>query len=79
MKAEPEQGEKTYRKSSWVRLGIGNPRLGVEVRLGVEMACLGEPKINMKAPKDSSRVLLSVAFLCLGEGPPSTKKTRVFT
>ena len=72
MKTEPEQEGKTYRKSSRVRLGIGNSHLGVEVRLGVEMAHLGEPVISMKTPEDSSRVRLGVASLRLGKGPPST-------
>ena len=58
MKVEPEQGGKTYRKISWVRLRVGNYHLGVEVRLG-------EPVISMKTPKDSSRVRLGVASLCL--------------
>ena len=70
MKAEPEQGGKTCRKSSHVHLGV-------EVRLGVEMARLGKPVINMKTLEDSSQVRLGVgnsplgvAFLRLGEGPP---------
>ena len=58
MKEEPEQGEKIYRKRSLVRLGVGNPRLGIE------MACLGDPSINIKALEDSSLVRLGV-------GPPS--------
>ena len=58
MKAESEQGGKTYRKSS-------------QVRLGVEMDRLSEPTINMKAPEDSYRVCLGVASLRLGKGPPS--------
>ena len=41
MKAEPEQRGKTYRKSSRVRLGVGNSRLRVEVRLGVASLRLG--------------------------------------
>ena len=61
MKAEPKPGGKTCRKISWVRLGVGNSRLGVEVCLGVEMACLGKPVISMKTPEDSSRVRLGVA------------------
>ena len=58
MKAEPEQGEKIYRKRSLVHLGVGNPRLGIE------MACLSEPAINIKALEDSSLVRLGI-------GPPS--------
>ena len=61
MKVEPEQGGKTCRKISWVRLGIGNSRLGVEISLGVEMAHLGEPVISMKTLEESSRVRLGVA------------------
>ena len=38
---------------SQVHLGVGNPCLGVEVRLGVEIARLGKPVISMKTPKDS--------------------------
>ena len=77
MKAEPEQGEKLCRERYLVRLGVGNPRLGVDVCLGVELARLGEPTINKKAPEDSSLVHLSVevslgvAFLRLGVVPPS--------
>ena len=87
MKAEPEQGGKTCRKSSRVRLGVGNSRLGIEVRIGVEMARLGEPTINMKTHENSSRVRLSVgnlrlslevrlgvASLRLSEGPPLAKE-----
>ena len=51
MKAKLEQGGKTCRKSSQVRLGIGNSRLGVEI---------ARPAINIKAPKDSSRVRLGI-------------------
>ena len=77
MKAEPEQGGKTYRKSFRVHLGV-------EVLLGVEMAYLGEPTISMKTPEDSSRVRLSlgnsrlsvevrlgIASLRPGKEPPS--------
>ena len=60
MKAEPEQGGKTYRKSSRVRLGVGNSRLSVEVRLGVEMDLLCKPVISMKTLEDSSWVCLGV-------------------
>ena len=85
MKAEPKKGGKTCRKSSRVRLGVGNSHIGIEVLLGIEMAHLGELGISMKTPKDSSRVRLGVgnlllgvevrlgvASLHLGEGPPST-------
>ena len=58
MKAKEKQGGKTYRKISWVRLGVGNASLGVEVCLGIEMARLGELVINMKNPEDSFRVCL---------------------
>ena len=70
MKEEPQQGGKTYWKSSRVHLGIGNSRLDIEVRLGVEMAWLSKPVINMKTPEDSSRVRLGIASLRLGKGPP---------
>ena len=59
MKAESERG-KTYKKSSRVCLCIGNSRIGVEVRLGIEMSRLGEPTINMKAHEDSSWVRLGI-------------------
>ena len=77
MKAEPEQGEKICRKIYLVRLGVGNPRQVVDDFLGVELVRLGEPAINTKAPEDSYmvrlgvEVLLGVAFLRLGIGPPS--------
>ena len=56
MKAELDQEEKICRKRYLVCLGVGNPRLGVDVHLGVELAHLGEPTINKKAPEDSSRL-----------------------
>ena len=60
MKAELEQGEKICMKRYLIRLGVSNPRLGVDVHLGVEMAYLGEPTINIKAPEDSYLVRLGV-------------------
>ena len=65
MKVELEQGGKTCMRISWVCLGIGNPRLGVEVFLGVEIASLGEPMISMKTPEDKSRVRLGEPSLTL--------------
>ena len=55
MKVEPEQGEKICRKRYLVCLGVGNPRLGVE------MARLVDPTINKKTLKNNSLVHLGVA------------------
>ena len=60
MKVESEQGKKICRKRYLVHLGVGNPRLGIDVCLVIEMAFLGDPTINIKAPEDNSLVRLGV-------------------
>ena len=55
MKVEQE-GEKIYRKRYLVLLGVGNPPLGVDARLGVEMASLGKLTINKKTLENNSLV-----------------------
>ena len=45
MKAELDQGEKIYRKTYLVRLGVDNPCLGVDARLGID-----NPRIGVGRP-----------------------------